>query len=37
LSFANVDPSPDPDALDDAAERIRVALRSAGHGSFVPT
>jgi diadenosine tetraphosphate (Ap4A) HIT family hydrolase len=36
LSFANVDPNPDPAALDDAAERIRAALRSAGHGAFVP-
>lgn len=37
LSFANVDPNPAPAALDDAAERIRVALRSAGHGAHVPT
>ncbi|CAN5520659.1 HIT family protein [soil metagenome] len=31
LSFANADGSPDPAAMDDAAERIRVALRRAGH------
>ncbi len=31
LSFANADPSPDPAALDDAAERLRTALRTAGH------
>lgn len=37
LSFANVDPDPSPEALDDAAERIRVALRAAGHGAHVPT
>lgn len=36
LSFANVDPDPSPEALDDAAERIRAALRSAGHGASVP-
>lgn len=26
LDFANADPSPDPDVLDDAAERLRSAL-----------
>ncbi len=36
LSFANVDPDPSPEALDDAAERIRAALRAAGHGARVP-
>ena len=30
LSFANADPSPDPAVLDDAAERIRAALRDLG-------
>lgn len=30
LSFAKADPSPDPAALDDAAHRIRAALRSMG-------
>jgi histidine triad (HIT) family protein len=30
LSFANADPSPEPGALDDAAERIRTALRALG-------
>ncbi len=30
LSFAHVDRSPDPEALDDAAERIRVELRALG-------
>lgn len=30
LSFAKADPSPDPASLDDAAERIRAALRSMG-------
>ncbi len=29
LDFANADPSPDAAALDDAAERIRSALRDA--------
>lgn len=36
LSFANVDPDPSPEALDAAAERIRAALRAAGHGARVP-
>jgi histidine triad (HIT) family protein len=31
LDFANADHSPDPAALDDAAARLRAALRSAGH------
>lgn len=31
LSFTNADPNPDPAALDDAAERLRAALRAAGH------
>jgi histidine triad (HIT) family protein len=30
LSFAKADPSPDPAALDDAAERLRAALRDLG-------
>lgn len=30
LSFANADPSPDAAALDEAAERIRAALRDLG-------
>ncbi|KAA0236442.1 MAG: putative HIT-like protein [Acidimicrobiales bacterium] len=30
LDFANADPSPDPAALDAAAERIRSALRDRG-------
>jgi len=36
LSFANVDPDPSPEAMDAAAERIRTALRAAGHGAHVP-
>ena len=35
LDFARVDPDPDPAALDDAADRIRDALRSLGHGDHV--
>lgn len=31
LDFTNADPDPDPAALDDAAQRIRAALRDAGH------
>jgi histidine triad (HIT) family protein len=36
LSFARADHDPDPAALDDAAERLRAALREAGHGDVVP-
>jgi histidine triad (HIT) family protein len=36
LSFAKADHSPDPAALDDAAERIRAALRAQGHAERVP-
>jgi histidine triad (HIT) family protein len=35
LSFANVDPDPDPQALDDAAIAIRDALGAAGHQKYV--
>jgi len=36
LSFARADHSPDPAALDAAAERLRAALRDQGHGEVVP-
>ena len=36
LDFANADANPDPAAMDAAAEKLRAALRSAGH-SEVPT
>ena len=36
LSFANVDLSPDPDALDAHASAIRAALRDLGHDDVVP-
>ena len=32
LSFAKADPSPAPGALDDAADRLRAALRELGRG-----
>lgn len=35
LDFGQVDPAPEPAALDAAAERIRTALRASGHGEFV--
>ena len=35
LSFARADHSPDPAALDAAAERLRAALRSQGHDAEV--
>ena len=37
LSFSKADHSPDPAALDDAAERIRAALRDQGHADRVPS
>lgn len=36
LSFDRVDRSPDPADLDDAAARIRAALRALGQGLHVP-
>jgi histidine triad (HIT) family protein len=36
MDFSNADPSPDPTELDDAADRIRSALRELGHGANVP-
>jgi histidine triad (HIT) family protein len=36
LSFSKADHSPDPAALDDAAERLRAALRAQGHADRVP-
>ena len=36
LSFARANHHPDPAALDDAAERLRAALRDQGHGDRVP-
>lgn len=32
VDLANADPSPDPEALDDAAERIRAGLRASDPG-----
>lgn len=36
LSFARADHDPDPAALDDAATRLRAALREQGHDAVVP-
>ena len=36
IGFAKADPAPDPQVLDDAAERVRAALRALGHGAVVP-
>jgi histidine triad (HIT) family protein len=35
LSFAKADHDPSPAALDDAAERLRAALRDQGHAEVV--
>jgi histidine triad (HIT) family protein len=37
LSFSRADHSPDPAALDDAAERLRAALLDDGHAAQVPS
>ncbi|ALV45939.1 diadenosine tetraphosphate hydrolase [Arthrobacter alpinus] len=36
FSFAAVNNNPDPVVLDANAEKLRLALREAGHGEFVP-
>ena len=36
MSFANVDPNPDPAELDRQADLIRATLRTQGHGPHVP-
>lgn len=36
FDFGRVDHNPDPATLDKNAERLREALRAAGHGEFVP-
>lgn len=36
FDFGTVDDNPDPAVLDANAEKIRTALRAAGHGEFVP-
>lgn len=37
LSFANADPSPAPEALDEAAEALRAALRAMGRSEVAET
>lgn len=37
LSFANADPSPAPEALDEAAEGLRAALRAMGRSEVAET
>ena len=36
FDLARVDNAPDPADLDDAAARLRAALRDLGHGEVVP-
>ena len=36
LDFRKADGSPDPAMMDDAADRLRSALRDLGHGASVP-
>ena len=37
LDFRKADGSPDPAMMDEAAERLRAALRDLGHGDSVPS
>ncbi|MCY0905313.1 HIT family protein [Arthrobacter sp. H14-L1] len=36
FDFSRVDNSPDPAVMDLSAQKLRAALRAAGHGEFVP-
>ncbi len=36
FNFSRVDNAPDPAVLDVNAQKLRAALRDAGHGEFVP-
>jgi len=36
IGFSRIDTAPEPVALDDAAARIRAALREHGHSAHVP-
>lgn len=36
FDFGRVDHNPDPARMDTNAERLREALRAAGHGEYVP-
>lgn len=36
FDFRAVDNNPQPDVMDSSAEKLREALRSAGHNEFVP-
>ncbi len=36
FDFSRVDNSPDPAVMDLSAQKLRAALREAGHGEFVP-
>ncbi|MET4003370.1 MULTISPECIES: HIT family protein [Arthrobacter] len=37
FDFGTVNNHPDPELMNASAEKIRVALRDAGHGEYVPT
>lgn len=36
FDFGTVDPAPNPATMDANAQKLRAALRAAGHGAFVP-
>lgn len=37
FDISGADPNPSPQSQDEAAEKLRAALREAGHGANVPT
>jgi diadenosine tetraphosphate (Ap4A) HIT family hydrolase len=36
FDFKRAQQNPDPDVMEESAQRLRAALRDAGHGDFVP-
>ena len=36
FDFSRAESNPDPERMDDNAQKLRGALRAAGHGEFVP-
>jgi diadenosine tetraphosphate (Ap4A) HIT family hydrolase len=36
FDFKRAQQNPEPDVMEESAQRIRAALRDAGHGDFVP-
>ncbi|WP_137723278.1 HIT family protein [Prescottella subtropica] len=36
FDVSKADPTPSPESMDEAADKIKTALRDLGHGEFVP-